>query len=40
MEIFHAAGVSFTGGSTVTPTSGVAVTIHDAAVSGISTTAF
>jgi polygalacturonase len=40
MEIFHATGVSFTNGSTVTPKSGAAVTIYDAAVSGITTTAY
>ncbi|HXU05749.1 MAG TPA: glycosyl hydrolase family 28 protein, partial [Polyangia bacterium] len=40
MEIFHATGVSFTNGSSVTPQSGAAVTIYDAAVTGISTTAY
>ncbi len=40
MEIFHATGVSFTNGSSVTPKSGAAVTTYDAAVSGITTTAF
>jgi polygalacturonase len=40
MEIFHATGISFTNGSTVTPSSGAAVTTNDAAVSGITTTAF
>ena len=40
MEIFHATGVSFTNGSTVTPKSGAAVTTYDAAVSGITTTAY
>lgn len=40
MEIFHATGVSFTNGSTVTPKSGAAVTIDDATVTGITTTAY
>jgi polygalacturonase len=40
MVIYHATGVSFTNGSTVTPTSGAAVTVFDAAVTGITTTAF
>jgi hypothetical protein len=40
MEIFHATGVSFTNGSTVTPKSGAAVTTYDASVSGITTTAY
>ena len=40
MEIFHATGVSFINGSTVTPKSGAAVTTFDAAVTGITTTAF
>ena len=40
MEIFHASGVSFSNGSSVTPTSGAAVTTYDAAVSGINTTAY
>ena len=40
MEIFHASGVSFTNGSSVTPKSGAAVTTYDAAVSGITTTAY
>ncbi len=40
MEIFHASGVSFTNGSTVTPKSGAAVTTYDAAVTGITTTAY
>ena len=39
MEVFHASGVSFTNGSSVTPKSGAAVTTYDAAVSGITTTA-
>ncbi|HVU93287.1 MAG TPA: glycosyl hydrolase family 28 protein, partial [Jatrophihabitans sp.] len=38
MEIFHATGVSFTDGSTITPKSGAAVTIYDASVTGITTT--
>jgi polygalacturonase len=40
MEIFHATGVSFTNGSAVTPTSGAAVTTYDAAVTGVTTTAY
>jgi hypothetical protein len=40
MEIFHATGISFTNGSTVTPKSGAAVTVYDTAVSGITTTAY
>jgi polygalacturonase len=40
MEIFHAAGVSFINGSSVTPKSGAAVTTYDAAVTGITTTAY
>ena len=40
MEIFHATAVSFTNGSSVTPKSGAAVTTYDAAVSGITTTAY
>ena len=40
MEIFHASGVSFAGGSSVTPKSGAAVTTYDAAVSGVTTTAY
>src|SRR5262249_32358547 len=40
MTIHHATGGSFTNGSTVTPSWGAAVTIYDAAVTGISTTAF
>jgi hypothetical protein len=40
MQIFHAAGISFTNGSSVSPKSGAAVTTYDAAVTGISTTAF
>ncbi len=39
MEIFHATGVSFTNGSSVTAKSGAAVTTYDATVSGITTTA-
>jgi polygalacturonase len=38
MEVFHATGVSFINGSTVTPKSGAAVTTFDAAVTGIATT--
>jgi polygalacturonase len=40
MEIFHASGVSFVNGSSVTPASGAAVTTYDAAVTGITTTAY
>ena len=40
MENFHADGVSFTNGSTVTAKSGAAVTTYDAAVTGITTTAY
>jgi polygalacturonase len=40
MEIFHATGVSFINGSSLTPKSGAAVTTYDAAVTGITTTAY
>lgn len=40
MEIFHATGISFTNGSTVTAASGAAVTVYDATVSGVTTTPF
>ena len=40
MEIFHASGVSFINGSSVTPQSGAAVTVYDAQVTGITTTAY
>ncbi len=40
MEIFHATGVAFTAGSTVTSASGAAVTIYDADVTGIATVAY
>jgi polygalacturonase len=40
MKIFHATGVSFINGSKITPTSGAAVTIYDAAVTGVTTTNF
>jgi polygalacturonase len=40
LEIFHATSISFTNGSTVTPKSGAAVTIYDATVTGIATTAY
>jgi polygalacturonase len=40
MQIFHATGISFTGGSTVTPKSGAAATTYDADVTGIATTAY
>ncbi|HVT09765.1 MAG TPA: glycosyl hydrolase family 28 protein [Polyangia bacterium] len=38
MKIFHATGIAFTNGSTITPKSGPPVTIYDATVSGIATT--
>ena len=37
MEVFHATGVSFINGSSVTPQSGTAVTIDDADVTGVAT---
>jgi hypothetical protein len=40
MEIFHATGVSFINGSSVTPKSGAAVTTSDATVTGVTTTPF
>ncbi|HEY7374981.1 MAG TPA: glycosyl hydrolase family 28 protein [Polyangia bacterium] len=40
MEIFHATGVQFTNGSSVTPKSGAAVTVYDAAVTGVTTTPY
>ena len=40
MEIFHASAVSFVNGSSVTPASGAAVTTYDAAVTGVTTTAY
>jgi polygalacturonase len=40
MNIYHATGISFIDGSTVTAGSGAAVTIYDASVSGIQTTAY
>jgi polygalacturonase len=40
MQIFHATGVSFVNGSSVTPKSGAAVTTYDATVTGITTTPF
>ena len=40
MQVFHATGVSFINGSTVTAKSGAAVTVSDAAVTGITTTNF
>jgi polygalacturonase len=40
MEIFHATGVQFTNGSSVTPKSGAAVTVYDATVTGVSTTPY
>jgi polygalacturonase len=39
-EIFHATGVSFIDGSTVTAGTGAAVTTYDAAVTGITTTPY
>ena len=40
MEIFHATGVQFSNGSSVTPKSGAAVTVYDAAVTGVTTTPY
>ena len=40
MVIYHASGVSFSNGSSIAPSSGPAVTVFDATVSGITTTAF
>jgi polygalacturonase len=40
MQVFHATGISFVGGSTVTPKSGAAVTAYDADVTGIATAAY
>jgi polygalacturonase len=40
MQVFHATGISFVGGSTVTPKSGAAVTTYDADVTGIATVAY
>jgi hypothetical protein len=40
MEIFHATGISFINGSSVTPKSGAAVTTSDATVTGVTTTPF
>jgi polygalacturonase len=40
MQVFHATGISFVGGSTVTPKSGAAVTTYDADVTGIATAAY
>jgi polygalacturonase len=40
LEIFHATGISFTNGSTITPKSGAAVTTYDATVSGATTTQY
>jgi polygalacturonase len=40
MVIYHATGVSFLDGSKITSTSGAAVTIYDAAVTGVTTTAY
>jgi len=38
MEVFHATGISFINGSSVTAKSGAAVTTYDATVTGITTT--
>ena len=40
MPLFDATGVTFINGSSVTPKSGAPVTTYDAAVSGITTTAY
>ena len=40
MKIFHATDISLVNGSTVTPKSGAAVTVYDAVVTGITTTAY
>jgi polygalacturonase len=40
MKIFHATGISFIDGSSVTVSSGAAVTTYDATVTGIQTTAY
>ena len=40
MEIFHATGVQFTNGSSVTPKSGAALTVYDATVTGVTTTPY
>jgi hypothetical protein len=40
MQIFHATGISFVGGSTVTAKSGAAATTYDADVTGIATAAY
>lgn len=40
MVIYHAEGVSFVGGSSVTPKSGDAVKVYDASVSGVPTTPY
>jgi polygalacturonase len=40
MKIFHASGISFLNGSSVTPASGAAVTTYDATVTGVTTTAY
>ena len=40
MDIFHATGISFIDGSSVTVTSGSAVIVDDATVTGIATHAY
>ena len=40
MVIYHATGISFINGSTVTPKSGAAVKLYDATVTGIATTSY
>jgi hypothetical protein len=40
MQVFHATGISFVGGSTVTPKAGAAVTTYDADVTGIAAAAY
>jgi polygalacturonase len=40
MEIFHAKGISFTNGSSITVSSGAQATVYDATVTGMTTTAY
>ena len=40
MQIFHATGIAFSNGSSVTASSGAGVTIDDADVSGVATTTY
>jgi hypothetical protein len=40
MVVYHATGISFANGSTVTPKSGALVKVYDADVAGITTTAY